>query len=65
MFLPKLPEGYQYGLMITNGTGRQLDMLGQTVGLRRRMLEPDVLFRWRLAKYKLKLIKEACADETN
>jgi hypothetical protein len=65
MFLPKLPEGYQYSLLFTNGTGRQLDMLGQTVGLRRRVFEPDVLFRWRLAKYKLKLIKEAGAYETN
>jgi hypothetical protein len=58
MFLPELPEGYQYGLMITNGTGKQLDMLGQTVGLKRILFEPDTLYRWRLAKYKLKLIKQ-------
>jgi hypothetical protein len=58
MFLPKLPEGYQYSLLFINGTGRQLDMLGQTVGLSRRMFEPDILYRRRLAKHKLKLIKE-------
>jgi hypothetical protein len=66
MFLPKLPEDYQYSLLFINGTGRQLDMLGQTVGLRRRFLEPDVLFRWRLAKYKLKLIaEENASNEAN
>lgn len=58
MFLPKLPEGYQYGLMITNGTGKQLDMLGQTVNLNRWIFEPDFSYRWRLAKYKLKLIEK-------
>jgi hypothetical protein len=66
MFLPKLPEDYQYSLLFINGTGRQLDMLGQTVGLRRRILEPEVLFRWRLAKHKLKLIKDGGVNcETN
>jgi hypothetical protein len=58
VFLPKLPEEYQYSLLFINGTGRQLDMLGQTVGLSRRMFEPDILYRCRLAKHKLKLIKE-------
>jgi hypothetical protein len=57
MFLPKLPEGYQYGLMMTHATGKQLDMLGQTVNLKRIFLEPDISYRWRLAKHKLKLIK--------
>jgi hypothetical protein len=60
MFLPKLPEGYQYSITITHGKGKQLDMLGQTVGLKRRLLESDLFYRWRLAKHKLKLIKNKC-----
>jgi hypothetical protein len=54
LFLPKLPEGYQYGLMMTHAKGKQLDMLGQTVNLPRIILEPDILYRWRLAKHKLR-----------
>jgi hypothetical protein len=56
VFLPKLPEGYQYSLLFINGTGRQIDMLGQTVGLSRMWFEPDAIYRWRLARHKLKLI---------
>jgi hypothetical protein len=58
MFLPKEPEGFQYGLMFSLATGKQLDVYGERYNMPRKFLEPSILYKRRLAKQYIELMKQ-------
>lgn len=54
MFLPKLPDDEEYGLMFLWATGKALDVFGVMYGLPRKRFELDVFYKRRLAKHAIK-----------
>lgn len=57
MTLPKLPNGFEYGLLFSIASGRQLNIFGEQMGMRRRLFEPDFLYKRRLAKEAIRRSK--------
>lgn len=55
MFLPKLPDGYSYGLLFSYAKGKRLDVYGKTLNLPRKKFELDVFYKRRLAKKALEM----------
>ena len=54
MFLPKLPDDMEYGLLFSNASGKALDVYGEMSGLPRKRFEPDAFYKRRLAKHAIK-----------
>jgi hypothetical protein len=57
MFLPKLPDDKQYGLMFSNASGKALDVYGEMYGLPRKRFELNAFYKRRLARHAIKEAK--------
>lgn len=59
MLLPKLPDDMQYGLLFGYARGKAIDeVYGNKYGIKRRLFEPDVLYKRRLVKQALKEVTQ-------